>query len=579
MRPDQSRPPGPGVPNPALDSALALARRLLARRAAVRWGAVGAWAGSAAAALWLGGWLLRWLPLPAFGWLLAPICVLALGSAATAWLSFRARREDLALLVDRVLGTDEVAVTAVGLVDGCAACASPMAPFVLDDVERALDGSDQGLRDRLRLRWPRHLRLLPLALLAIAAMTMLPRAPLRDQAAGPAGDIAAEADRLEQRKEEIERELGIELPEEMQQDLADLVEAMRNGSIDAGEAARRADELGQRLAEHVRQSGDGAAQALREAAENLERADPDLGQDLRDALRDGDLAEAREAVDRMRERMEQRPQAERDRAARELERAAQAAAQGPLPGLGGALRAEAERLRQQGGQGGQQGGQRGQDSPQGGQSAQGSQGAQGSQQPGQGGQQGGQGSDGEGGLSEYLEQLEREGLGGDGLAEQEARARAGQAMEQALGGAAGRLGEREGGAGRGEGEGTEAGWGAGRSHTDEEEGNYETAGHGHQDMDRQVDGRHSDWVVPFDQQHDPKRLDGVDAVASTVAVPLGDGPVETESMRLSGSGERSAAPLLEAPAGYREAAEEAIEGEAIPRAYRDQVKRYFDGVR
>jgi len=61
-------------------------------------------------------------------------------------------------------------------------------------------------------------------------------------------------------------------------------------------------------------------------------------------------------------------------------------------------------------------------------------------------------------------------------------------------------------------------------------------------------------------------------------VPLGDGPVDVETFRLEGSQERSGAPLLQAPDGYREAAEEAIDGESIPRAYRDQVKTYFDAI-
>jgi len=97
-------------------------------------------------------------------------------------------------------------------------------------------------------------------------------------------------------------------------------------------------------------------------------------------------------------------------------------------------------------------------------------------------------------------------------------------------------------------------------------------------MNRQVDGAHSDWVVPFNQDHEARRIEGIEAVATTVDVPLGDGPVDSETFRLSGSEETAQSPLLQAPPGYREAAEEAIEGDAVPRSYRDQVREYFDAI-
>ncbi len=616
MRPER-RAPEPGGDALAastadtLDHALELVRRRLIQRAALRWGAVGAWIGTGLAALWLGGWLLRWIPLPEFAWLLAPVAVAAALAAGVAAWRFKANREELALLVDRVLETDEVAVTALGLSAGPPR-SSPLVPVVLAEAEEALSDSGQELRQRLRLRWPLHLRWLPLALLAVAAMTFLPRVPIQEKPAGPAGDMEAEAERLEQRKDQLERELDTRLPDDMDEALAELIEAMKAGTISKDEAAQKAQELAERLDDYASGQHDGAAQALRDAAESLERADPELAEDLKDALDDGDLDAAQEAVERMRERMEQRSQQERERAARELERAAEQAAKSPLPGLGGALQGEANRMRrqsgsqgnqqgQQGSQGGQQaGGQGQQGSQQGGQQGgqqQGSQGGQqqqsggqqgqggsqtaggtGSQQGGQSGEQGG-GQGGGQGLSEYLDQLEQQGLGGDGLAQEEAQNQLNQEMEQALGGAAGRLGGKEGATGQGgTGEGEGVSWGAGKSHTNEDEGTFDTSGVGHQDMNRQVEGRTSDWVVPFDQDHAPERLDGVEAVATTVDVPLGEGPVDTETFRLSGSDERSASALVQAPAGYREAAEEAIQGEGIPRAYRDQVKEYFDAI-
>ena len=621
MRPERHAPvQGANDPSGStvetIDRALDLVRRRLIRRTALRWGALGAWIGAGLAALWLAGWLLRWLPLPDFAWLLLPVGAAAAIAAGVAAWRFRAGREELALLVDRVLETDEVAVTALGLSSDEPGRLSPLIPVVMAEAEAALSDSAAELKQRLRLRWPTHLRWLPLALLAVAAMTFIPRAPIKEKPAGPAGDMEAEAERLEQRRDQLERELDSALPDDVDEALTELIEAMKNGTVGKSDAAEKAKELSDRLDDYAAGQSDGAAQALRDAAESLERADPELAQDLKDALDDGDLDQAQEAVERMRERMEQRSQQERERAARELEKAAEQAAKSPLPGLGGALQGEAARLRkqsggqgsqqgQQGSQGGQQaGGQGSQGSQQGGQQGgqqQGSQGGQqgqqsggqqgqggsqtaggtGSQQGGESGQEGG-GQGGGQGLSEYLDQLEEQGLGGDGLAQDEAQSQLNQEMEQALGGAAGRLGGKEGGAchggecGAGEGEG--ASYGAGRSHTNEDEGSFDTSGAQHQDMNRQLDGRTSDWVVEFDQDHAPERLDGVEAVATTVDVPLGEGPVDVETFRLSGSEERSASALVQAPAGYREAAEEAIQGEGIPRAYRDQVKEYFDAI-
>ena len=598
-----------------LDDAVATVRARLTTRRAVRWAVLGGWAGAGLSALWLGGWLLRLLPLPHYAWLLAPLGIAAAVAAVVGRSTFAASDADLALLVDRLLDSDELAITAMELRGGEAAGA--LAGQVLADSELALEGRRVELRGGLPVGPPRHVRFLPLALLAVAAMTFLPRLPEPTRTAGPAGDLTEEAERLEQRRRELEQELGVELPDELDAGLADLVEAMKNGTVGKDEAAQKAQELSDALGELTGREGDGVAEALEQMARDLEGIDPELAEDLKDALDEADLEQAQEAVERMRERMEQASPEERERAARQMERAAEQAMKSPLPGLGGALQSEAGRMRQQAGGGGSQneGGQQGGEQPSGeGQGGQGGeqggeqggqqQGSQGGQSEGQGGQQAGggqqegggqtgggsgqqpggqQGGEGGGsggsGLSEYLQQLEEQGLGGDGLAEQEAQSELQQQMEQALGGAAGRLGGNgaTGQQGRGQGDGAPS-WGAGSDHTDADSGTFDTAGAPHQDMDRQVDGRTSDWVVPFDQDHAPERLDGVEAVASTVDVPLGDGPVDVERFRLQGSQERAGAPLIQAPDGYREAAEEAIEGEGIPRAYRDQVKTYFDAI-
>ncbi len=607
MRPDFSEPGSAG--GASLHGGLALVRGRLRARRALGGGGTGGWIGLGFAAAWLVGWLLRLLPLPHVALLLVPVAAgLAVGAVLAA-RSFRPSPSDLALVVDRLLGSREAVVTSL---EGGS---SALVGRVHRDAERALVDAGPRLRSGLPLRPPRRLLLLPIGVLLLAAATFVPRVPARIRPAGPAGDPAAEAERLQERKEALERELGVALPDELDAEFAELVRAMKEGG-DVDALAEQAADLARKLDQHREQlARGGGADALQQAADALAAADGDAARDLQDAAAEGDLDAARDAIERMRERMEQRPERERERAAKELERAAERAAAGGMPGLGDALKEEARRAREakrgasgagQGGEGkgaGQQGGDGGKDGAAGGQEP-GSQGAgdggkdgqqgagqgaqagegggqaaQGGGQPGQqGGQQGGGGAAGGegGGLGEYLDQLEQQGLGGDGLAEQERQMEMSQGLGQALGGAAGRIGDGQGGQGGGQGEGT--GWGAGTSHTDEDEGNH-GGGPGHQDRDRNVEGRTSGWTAEFGQDHAEERLEGIKALASSVAVPLGEGPVDVETLRLRGSEERSGDPLLEAPPGYREAADEAIQGEGIPRHYRDQVKNYFDAIR
>ncbi len=175
-----------------------------------------------------------------------------------------------------------------------------------------------------------------------------------------------------------------------------------------------------------------------------------------------------------------------------------------------------------------------------------------------------------------MRQLQQQGIDGAAIAEAQRQNELTQRMNGALGGAQSRLGQKGDGQGQGGDPQNPASWGAGTSHTDADQGNHSTDGVTHQDMDRQLSGRHSSWTVESFQDFDEKRLQNVKAVTASVDVPLGDGPVDSESFRLNESNEQAGSPLLSAPADYRAAAEEAIDGEGIPRAYRDQVKDYFD---
>ena len=98
----------------------------------------------------------------------------------------------------------------------------------------------------------------------------------------------------------------------------------------------------------------------------------------------------------------------------------------------------------------------------------------------------------------------------------------------------------------------------------------------HQDRDRQVDGRHSSWVTEEFGDNPEQRLEGVRALTQSVNGPLADGPIDSWDIRLNQGDETARAPLSAAPPAYRAAAEEAVDRESVPRAYRDQVKQYFD---
>ena len=69
---------------------------------------------------------------------------------------------------------------------------------------------------------------------------------------------------------------------------------------------------------------------------------------------------------------------------------------------------------------------------------------------------------------------------------------------------------------------------------------------------------------------------GVKALTQSVNGPLADGPIDSWDIRLNQGDETARAPLSSAPPAYRAAAEEAVDRESVPRAYRDQVKQYFD---
>ena len=549
-----------------LDAALGWLRARIGRRTAVRFASLAAWGGAVLGLVLLLAWQQRWLDLPHPALLLAPTLVFtALGFVAGSLRPTPDRRE-LALLLDSLLDSDEAATAAVemherGLLDDTDVRDS-RAAGVVARLDAALVPPST-LADRLPVRPARHLRLLPLLLVATLLGLLLPRA-VRAPTPRTPGDLAEEAERLEERRKQIEEEHDVELPDELDAAFDEVVAAMKDQ--DEATASKKADELREKLEEFAQeqqeQAGDAAA-----AAEAMEQVDQELAEDLQDAARDGDLSAAADAVESLRERLGQQGQGAQETAARELERAAEQAAQAGRDELSDALREEARRAREQAEKGSQ--GQQGQ---QGSQSQQGQQGSQ-TQQGQQGqGQQGQQGSDG---LAEYLRQLDQQGVGGDALAEAQRQMEAAQELNGALGGSSDRIGQQQG-QGGGQGAGQQPSWGAGTSHTDRATEGFSLDGAAHRDMDRQVDGSYSDWTVTEHSDYDEQRLEGVNALTQSVKVPLNDGPIETLSRRKQDGSETSLTPLSVAPESYRRAAEEAVGGESVPRAYRDQVKQYFD---
>jgi hypothetical protein len=272
----------------------------------------------------------------------------------------------------------------------------------------------------------------------------------------------------------------------------------------------------------------------------------------------------------MRERLKSEGGAAQRGAARALEQAAKSAEASGDSDLAEALRREAEGLRDAAS-------------------------AQGAAQSGPSSKRGSAAS----GLEKYLDQMAERGATGKSLADQQRQMEMAQRMNGAMGHMAegSKDGEGQGkceGKGEGEGQGMAEGsgqpsggkgspgmnpWGAGTEHTDHDDPGYDTTGRSHEDMDRQVNGRRSDWTTEFGQKHAPSRLEGIDALAVAAEIPLSEGPIEQEDIRLTGGDERAQTPLLNVPSSYRRAAEEAIDGEQVPRAYRDQVKSYFDVAR
>lgn len=119
--------------------------------------------------------------------------------------------------------------------------------------------------------------------------------------------------------------------------------------------------------------------------------------------------------------------------------------------------------------------------------------------------------------------------------------------------------------------------GAGKEHSWDEAGSYDTGAH---NDSYRISERTSEWEEQFEDLYDPERLRDAESLLTSAKGQLDtEGHIDTLPIRLlPGDDERIEVPALDMPEAYRQAAADALEDEAIPPGYRQQVKEYFDSV-
>lgn len=210
-------------------------------------GAPAAWATGAGLTLWL----------------------LLVGLASVVALALRPLGpRELALLLDRRLGTGELLVTSLHL----GQVAGPRSRDVQEALSAWLSETRRPLRAAMPLPWPRHVRALPLGALLFLAVPSV--GPIPTSTSG--GGLAQEAERLRPRTPTPASRPGDDLTDEV----ARLAEEMRRGTVSEEEAKARMADLQERLRELDRRLAP-STDLLREltaAAEALDEAkDGDAG--------------------------------------------------------------------------------------------------------------------------------------------------------------------------------------------------------------------------------------------------------------------------------------------------------------
>ena len=581
---------------------IAAARRRIRRRNILRTTAIAGWIGVALAVVTLGvsrfWWPSEVVPPWAIALGLAGVSVLV--GVIVGRLKPILDERELALLVDRALGTDEVLVTLLHLESEGKA-----PPAVQEDLERrvaALPAVSRGLAAGP----PRHAWMVPLAAVLAALVLLIPQR--EDAVATPENpdqtEIEEEADRLQDALEEIDEELGEALPEELQDKMDNLLKDLEDDKLTPEEAQERIAELQEELAEweeDLREGSNEDSDALEEAADALREGDQQEGveeamESLADALEEQDTEAAAEAVEELMKELDSASPEQAQKAGEALERAGQAlkdAGSQDLQEAGEAL----EQAGQQMQEGAQQAGQDG--------------------KPGENGAQ--QGSEARKSLEDLAKQLDNKDLK-ERLQQDQEKLRKSQEVNGALEASRQRLGGEADvaqGEGQGQGEqgqpctpdqiaagtcqpgqgqgqcgggGLEPGTGldggmtvgegnsssAGKGHTWEDAGTSDTT-KGHQDENRQNARNKGEVVDDFEAFYDPVRMDDAEGLITQVGGQIDEsGHIDSLPTRRTEGDETAKVKLLDVPDTYVDAADEALANERVPPGYREAVKDYFD---
>lgn len=546
-------------------------RRNRWRRALLRaWRAL--WPGALAlAALTLLGCLLpppAALPLPPQQ--LAPLAWAALFAAAALWgATARCSLAEAAQLADLRLHTHALFVTALD--------ALQRDPLALSDPERdclhhaTLTAAQTADAQAAPLRFgPRALLPLPIAL-AFLASPLTPWAV--DQAQQQQQQaLQNAAEELKKLQENLPKTLTADL--EAQRELADrlqrLRQQIRKQELTQREAAEALGELKRELraqsqaqAQKAQQPSPGAQAAARELAgtQQTQALSKALGQAARDDLSPAERQEAARDAAQQTRQLDALQREQRQEAADKLRDAARASREQGDLATADALQNAAQALDDNNPQALQQAANDLQRATQGQPSDATSQLSQAEMEQ----------------LAQELERIQQE-LG------QRAPGQPGQ--QTAQGGDEGKIapGPRDWKPGKGQGKGDGDGDGdgdgadsrAGKGHSQGEASPFQTGDH--KDTDRFGDKTSDPWLEAYQELHAPQLLNSPSRITTRVQGER-DGAGEVTTMRAGEQtprDEQARRALQRLPVGYSDAAQRDVDGEAVPPAYRDAVRDYFD---
>jgi hypothetical protein len=265
----------------------------------------------AAPAVWL-----RWAVL---GGLLAGGMILAV----LVTVLRRATPLNAALSLDERFGLKERVATSIGLTP--AERESPAGIALLADVEQRIASLDVGSRFPVALRWTAALVPACGVLLAVAALLYQPN---KGQATTPTDDLSqplAYSEQVEQKMKKLEKKTGdrkkgdASKPEKIQQfedEMEKLTVRPRENRKQAQDLIKDATALEEKMMNHQRGLVD-RNEALKEQLQQMDRLNKTEKQDgpaneLQKALKDGDLDKAKDEIDKLAKKLEDKKLDEKD---------------------------------------------------------------------------------------------------------------------------------------------------------------------------------------------------------------------------------------------------------------------------